>query len=398
MRGILSELKKASGIVPRSEEDALVEYLEDRIKAGERGAVHVLLVGPAGCGKSAMVERLVHGLDLRGLAFLWGLHYVGVHISAPEYVSEGVKLPQEKKAEFVAWLATVAVQTAAGLADNGKDGGQVVTLHDVSWAQLYSYLKEKVLEYQFRRQPALIAAVLDDVHVLPRHMIRPTLAKFSSWARGLAEEYDVKVVAIATMNSAAYEAASYEGYPLWHSGYEVRYMLGFSLGDTWNLYGLIEDEGAWIRRGGPYVYDIWRLTGGLPPLFFTLKEVVENSEKFDERRFVDMVVGMYHMPDVVYEVRRASVADRLYDAARNPDVLGEPEYAPVRRLLATKGHVVYFGDRQLLLTKASDRRYIGDKYAWAVPALADYVSELAERNSVRLAPPYMLKRRPALKA
>jgi len=125
---------------------------------------------------------------------------------------------------------------------------------------------------------------------------------------------------------------------------------------------------------------------------------VEKSEKFDERRFVEMVAGMYHTPDVVYEVRHASVADRLYDAARDPDVPGEPEYAPVRRLLTAKNHVVYFGDRQLLLTKAGDRRYIGDKYAWAVPALADYVSELAEKNGVRLAPPYMLKRRPALKA
>jgi len=239
--------------------------------------------------------------------------------------------------------------------------------------------------------------VLDDVHVLPRHMIRPTLAKFSSWARGLAEEYDAKVIAIATMNSGTYEAISYEGYPLWHGGYEVRYMLGFSLGDTWNLYGLIKDEDAWIRRGGPYVYDAWRLTGGLPPLFFTLKEIVENSEKFDERHFIEMIVGMYHVPDVVYEVRRTSMADKLYDAARNPDVLGEPEYAPVRKLLATKGHVVYFGDRQMLLTHASDRKYIGDKYAWTVPALADYVSELAEKNDVRLPLSLTLKRQPVLK-
>jgi len=394
MRGVLSELKKAAGIVPRNEEDALVEYLEDRIKAGGRGTASLLLVGPAGCGKSTMMERLIHGLDLRGLAFLKGLHYVGIHVSAPEYVSEGVQLPQEKRAELVAWTATVTAQLAAGAA---ASYAQTAVLQDVNWGQLYNYVKEKVLEYQFKRQPALIAVVLDDVHVLPHHMIRPTLTKLSSWARNLAEEYDVKVIAIATMNSETYEATSYEGYPLWHSGYEVRYMLGFSLGDTWNLYGLIKDEDTWIKKGGPYVYDVWRLTGGLPPLFFTLKEIVENSEKFDERRFVEMVVGMYHVPDVVYEVRRASMADKLYDAARNPDVLGEPEYAPVRKLLATKGHIVYFGDRQLLLTEASGREYIGDKYAWAVPALADYVSELAEKNDVRLAPPYMHKRQPALK-
>jgi len=394
MREILSELKKAAGIVPRSEEDALVEYLEERIKAGERGTTHVLLVGPAGCGKSTMMERLIHGLDLRGLAFLKGLHYVGIHVSAPEYVSEGVQLPQEKRAELVAWTATVTAQLAAGAA---ASYAQTAVLQDVNWGQLYNYVKEKVLEYQFKRQPALIAVVLDDVHVLPRHMVQPTLAKFKSWARNLAEEYDVKVIAIATMNSETYEAASYEGYPLWHSGYEVRYMLGFSLDDTWNLYGLIRDEDAWIKKGGPYVYDIWRLTGGLPPLFFRLKEIVEKSEKFDERRFIEMVAGMYHMPDVVYEVRRASMADKLYDAARNPDVLGEPEYAPVRKLLATKGHVVYFGDWQMLLTYASDRKYIGGKYAWAVPALADYVSELAEKNDVKLVPPYMLKRRSALK-
>jgi len=389
MKGILSELKKASGIVPRSEEDSLAKQLENKIDAAKHGTVSLLLVGPAGCGKSAMMERLVHGLDLRGLAFLRGLHYVGIHISAPEYVGGGIQLSQEKRAELLAWTATVTAQLAVG--------AQTAVLQDVNWGQLYSYVKEKVLEYQFRQQPALVFAVLDDVHVLPRHMLQPTLARFRSWARGLAEEYDVKVIAIATMNSETYEAVSYEGYPLWHSGYEVHYMLGFSLGDTWNLYGLIKDEDAWIRRGGPYVYDIWRLTGGLPPLFFRLKEIVENSEKFDERRFVEMVAGVYHVPDVVYEVRRASMADKLYDAARNPDALGEPEYAPVRRLLATKGHILHFGDRQMLLTKAGDRKYIGDKYVWAVPALADYVSELAEKNTVRLTSPPILKRRSALK-
>jgi len=49
------------------------------------------------------------------------------------------------------------------------------------------------------------------------------------------------------------------------------------------------------------------------------------------------------------------------------------------------------------LTQASDRKYVGNKYAWTVPALADYVSELAEKNDVKLVPPYMLKRKPALK-
>jgi len=50
-----------------------------------------------------------------------------------------------------------------------------------------------------------------------------------------------------------------------------------------------------------------------------------------------------------------------------------------------------------VLTKVSERKYVGDKYAWTVPTLADYVSELAEKNDVRLAPPPALKRWPALK-
>jgi len=308
MSNILSELEKAAGIVPRSEERALVEYLEDQIKVDKYNTVHLLLVGPAGCGKSAMVERLIHGVDLRGLALLRGLHYVGIHISAPEYVSEGLQLPQEKRAELVAWAATVATQMASGIA--AASDPRMATLQNVNWGQLYNFVKEVVLELQFKRQPALVFAVLDDVHVLPRHMVQPTLARFKSWARGLAEEYNVRVIAIAAINSETYETISYEGYPWWHSGYEVRYMLGFSLGDTWNLYRLIEDEGAWIRRDGPYVYNIWRLTGGLPPLFFRLKEVVENSEKFNERRFVELVAGVYRLPDVVYEARRASMADR----------------------------------------------------------------------------------------
>jgi len=127
MKSLLAELKRTSDIISRSEECELLDYLEGQMSADDRKVANVLLVGPGWCGKSYMMRRMIHGLGLRHLASSMGLHYTGIHISAPEYTDDGIQLPQEKKAEFVAWFATVAVQTTAGLASNNKDDNKIAT-------------------------------------------------------------------------------------------------------------------------------------------------------------------------------------------------------------------------------------------------------------------------------
>jgi len=80
---------------------------------------------------------------------------------------------------------------------------------------------------------------------------------------------------------------------------------------------------------------------------------------------------------------KSQAYSKIYEVAQSPDLLSEPEHVHLHKLLTESGMVVRFDGPLSLLTEPSSPRYIGNSYAWTIPALADYIYELSTSNIAR---------------
>jgi len=373
----------------RSEVDELIRQIGMRMYKSYKNVntftldvPRYLVVGPEGSGKSSMMRLMLEGDFFKKLAEEFWLNYTGVYINARSYVKNDVLLPQERVLDALMF----PVKLIIGMAGRVADVDYITEDVELTWNSFSNFLREKVLGRWFANKPTAVFVVLDNIDTLPARLTASILDRFISQTDAVARNYGVKVVAIATMRPETLISLRRQTLRMWDSEFEVRYMLGFSAREVMNiLFRIIENDWKWneVDLGS---YDIWHLTGGLPPALKKLRTLIERSESFDRERAVRLVADTEPVATVLYKAWKASVLDALREVAHNPDLLGEPEYLPLRRLLTKHGLVVHFEDESHLLTERSSPKYIGRHYAWVIPAQADYTYDFAERHTVGLEP------------
>jgi len=371
----------------RSEVDELNQQIGDRIYKSYKNidtftldVPKYLIVGPEGSGKTSMMKLMLEGGAFRKLAEEYWLNYTGVYINARSYVKSDALLPQERVLDALMFPVKLII-SIAGKA-NGVD--YITEDFELVWNNYGNFLKERVLARWFAHKPTMVFVVLDNIDVLPTHLAASVLDKFIGQTEAVAHSYGVKVVAIATMRPETLIELRRQTKQKWDPGFEIRYMLGFSVYDIENiLIRIVERTWRW-NEVDLRSYDIWHLTGGLPPVLKNLRTLIERGSEFSRERAVRLVADTEPVATILYKAWKASMLDALREVARNPDLLGEPEYLPLRRLLIKHGLVVHFEDESHLLTKRSSPTYIGSHYAWTIPAQADYMYKFAEKHTVDL--------------
>jgi len=368
----------------RGELTKLVNIVNDGVRVKKNYSL--VLVGPRGCGKTELLQQAIYNW-LDRLALKYQLDYAGVFVRATSYaVGRGVELPQMKTAEAVALRATLLIKSFYELSKFAVDQigvSQVETLDNATWELLHKYLYERLLKNSLGR--ALIAVALDGVDFLTdKSAILSIVYDFTAWARELAQKYGAWVIAIVSMRAKTY-------YKLRNDlpgNIDVKFMLGFTLDDFWNhlFPHVVEDEEGWLRRGGPEPYEAWTLTGGLPRLFYKLYNQVMRAKEFKEGEFITSLDEDFEYAKLLRQLRNSDLLRRLIDVVQSPDKLTQEKYVYLRDILVEKELVVPIGHRESSLilghTLFGPSDNIGKHYVWVVPALRDYLFDVALRNYV----------------
>jgi len=348
--------------VPRGELQKFLEVVDRNVRWPDLG---FLLVGPRGCGKSALIEHAIHDAFI-DLALRRQVDYVGVLIRPRDgYVAEVVTKEIRKGRD-------TRVETIRG----GTSGG------------LYKLLQSHLNKRLAKHKEAFVVFAIDDLDVSFDEDYTPTiLYRLQDWARDVRLLYGLTSTAVAPLSSIVYlKLDKMRKIP---SSFMTLYMLGYSPNEFSNLLfpHVVKDVEEWKRRGGPDPHEAWYLTGGLPAMFEKLYMEVMSPAGFQKSRFIDFLVANYGIAALQHKLIRRKLVGMLMDVIKNINLLSEVEYVELAQLLAETEAVVRVNPIGILSTDMPPEM-VGEFYAWTAPIIRDLINEnIVAPHSIRLKRP-----------